>query len=354
MRGAIAAEHRSRGPGQHDRMIDPVALALGIGADHEAAAGLGRRRESLLEGTVARFGLGLDVGCGKTRRQRGEFRQDQQLARFGARRGNQRRSVGPLRGRQRDRAHRRRGVAVGRAAMQRQQRHVEIGTAARELSGPLGIGFGRHDGGRKDAGEAGRQGFGRHHRRLHQLLALRRPDARTAIVVELAAGDRVGLDTAARGTHDPHAVLGAEVLDVGHGRMIAGRLGGRRARHHAIRHRVPGDDLGAAQGREAPILPVGIVVADQQRDAADRSLEHLDAGRAGREHLLVLRVQPVLAVLADDAVGPQQHRGVVGEAGRGIPLGNADTHVHAGALEDGQQRRRGLAGNGIEKGGELL
>ena len=238
--------------------------------------------------------------------------------------------------------------------MQRQQRHVEIGTAARELSGPLGIGFGRHDGGRKDAGEAGRQGFGRHHRRLHQLLALRRPDARTAIVVELAAGDRVGLDAAARGADHPHAVLGAEVLDVGHGRMIAGRLGGRRARHHAIRHRMPGDDLGAAQRREAPILPVGIVVADQQRDAADRRLEHLDTGRARREDLLVLRVQPVLAVLADDAVGPQQHRGVVGEAGRGIPLGNADTHVHAGALEDGQQRRRGLAGNGIEKGRELL
>ena len=136
--------------------------------------------------------------------------------------------------------------------------------------------------------------------------------------------------------------------------MIARRLGRRRAGHDAIRHRMPGDDLGATQRRQTRILPIGVVVADEQRDAPDRRLEHLDAGGAGREDLLVLRVQPVLAVFADDAVRPQQHGRVVGEAGRGIALGDAHAHVQAGALEHGQERGRRLAGNGVEERRELL
>src|SRR5262249_15944674 len=117
---------------------------------------------------------------------------------------------------------------------------------------------------------------------------------------------------------------------------------------------MPGNDLCAAQGSEPRILPVRVVVADQEGDAAKRRVEHFDVRVAGRENLLVLRIEAVLAVLADDAAWPHEHGRVVGEARFDIALSDTDANVQAGPLENGQQRGRGPTGNGVEKGRNLI
>src|SRR5260370_42479628 len=106
--------------------------------------------------------------------------------------------------------------------------------------------------------------------------------------------------------------------------MITGRLRRRRSRHDAVRHRMPADDLCAAQGGEARILPIGVVVTDDESDAADRRFEDFDAGVSWREDLLVLRVEADLPVLADDAFGAEKDGGVVSQPSFGIPLGDSD------------------------------
>ena len=111
---------------------------------------------------------------------------------------------------------------------------------------------------------------------------------------------------------------------------------------------MPADDLSAAQDGEAWILPVGVVIADHKSDAADRRIEDLDAGVPGREHFLILWIESILAVFADDAVRAQQHGGVIGEAGFRVPLRDADAQVHPMPRENWQQSGGGLAGDRIQ------
>jgi hypothetical protein len=87
--------------------------------------------------------------------------------------------------------------------------------------------------------------------------------------------------------------------------MITGRLGGRRSRHDAVRHGMPANDLCAAEGGEARILPIGVVVTNDESDAADRRVEDFDVGVSWSEDLLILRVEADLPVFADDAFGAE-------------------------------------------------
>ena len=215
------------------------------------------------------------------------------------------------------------------------------------------IGFRRNDRGGKDAVQSRRQHLGWHHRRLHQLAALGRPDAGAAVVIELAAVDRIALYAAAGGADHPQTVEGAHVLHAGHGGVIALRLSRWRAGHHPIRHRMPADDLGTAQGGQPVVLPVGVVVANDQGNAADRGVKHADIGVARAEQLHVLAIEAVFAIFADDPFRPQQHRCVVKDPRVGIFLSNADAHVHTGAFEHRQQGIGGPTRNGVHEGSQL-
>ena len=82
------------------------------------------------------------------------------------------------------------------------------------------------------------------------------------------------------------------------------------------------------QGGEPTILPIGVVVTDQHGQTTELGIEHREAEIAAGDPALILRVEPVLAIFANVAVGTDERGSVVAKTARGIEFGNADHDIH--------------------------
>ena len=174
-----------------------------------------------------------------------------------------------------------RGVRVGWRAVQAEQT-IHFRPAAFQQRGADRRGLRRLNLCDGDAEDPGRKHLGRQHRRLGNLVAIRVPDAGTAIIVEPLFGQRIFFNPVAGRCDNKGAAVGREILHTGNGGMVALGLFRWRTRHYPVGGARPSDDVDIVQGGEASVLPIGVVVADQHRDPAELCVEHRETEIAGR------------------------------------------------------------------------